>query len=854
MMQQYLDIKASCQDALLMFRLGDFYELFFEDAVTASATLDITLTGREAGEAGRVPMCGVPFHALEQYLSRLVEQGYKVAVCDQVEDPKATKGLVKRDIVRIVTPGTWLNDGSVENRFIAALAETASTYGIAVMDVATGEFWFAEVHGLPALEEWLSKWEPVEVVVADPGPEIQAWAHRTGACLSTPSTVAASGMDVLAAQFAGRSLQDLGLVPWPAAAQACRSLLQYVRDTQKSALAHVQVPRRIADATRMRIDTVAARNLELTETARGRQRKGSLLGLLDQTETAMGARLLRRWLEQPLAEVGPMEQRLDAVEEGIDDVFYREAVRSCLAAVYDLDRLLGRLSLGSANARDLLALGRSLACLPDLTETLLQCQSALLNDAGTGMPNCTDLAERILLTLVDQPPVSVREGGFIRAGIDERLDAYRSANVDGKAWLAALEQRERDQTTIKSLKVGYNKVFGYFIEVSKSNLHLVPDHYERRQTLASAERFVLPEMKEREALILQAEERQTSREYELFLELREAVLENLPAIQEISTRVATIDVLQSLSTVAAREHYVRPVIRPKRGIQIWAGRHPVVEAARPGRFVPNDVTLTEDQHFLLITGPNMAGKSTYMRQTALIVIMAHIGSFVPADAATIGIVDQIFTRIGASDDLAAGQSTFMVEMVELAQILRESTDLSLVLLDEIGRGTSTYDGLSIAEAVMEALNQPGRRPLTLFATHYHELTLTATTLPGAANLSVLVEEDGQDIRFLHAVVARPADKSYGIQVARLAGLPNTVIERALELNRLRETSADGEVAAATATASRGTAMRALPLFSVGGLDYLERVAKVDVNELTPLAAMNLLAQLVRESREELGWA
>ncbi len=868
MLRQYLDIKAECKDALLMFRLGDFYELFFDDAVTASEALDITLTGRDAGEAGRIPMCGVPFHAVDQYLSRLVEQGYRVAVCDQLEDPKEAKGLVKRDIVRIVTPGTWLSDGSAENRYLGCLMMEQGEFGAALVDVGTGEVWTGSLKTVSLVREWLAHWRPVELLLDESYEVATEYSQNASACITLigAAMTQSDGVEMLISQFDVKDLSALGISELDGGTNALAHLIQYVRDTQKSALVHLQRPRRFFDSTVLLVDESAVNHLELTQTVRTRQRKGSLLGLLDDTRTAMGARMLRQFILRPLANVTLIRERLEAISALCDDVFLREFLRESLRAVYDLDRILARFSLGSANARDMLSLGKSLLVLPELMAAISSSQSALLVRTATGAPDCGELAESIVNTLVDNPPASVRDGGIIRDGVDAILDQYRSANVEGKSWIAALEQRERERTGIKSLKVGYNKVFGYYIEVSKANLHLVPEDYARRQTLASAERFVLPEMKERESLILEAQEKQVEREYELFMGLVDAVMSQMDSIQDLSRRIALQDALQSLATVAVRERYVMPEVSQTRGIHIVKGRHPVVEAANPGKFVPNDVRLDSHQHFLLITGPNMAGKSTYMRQIALIVLMAHMGSFVPAEAAAIGLVDRIFTRIGASDNLAAGQSTFMVEMVELAQILREATDKSLVLLDEIGRGTSTYDGLSIAEAVMEALNQPGRSPLTLFATHYHELTKAADAIPGTANLSVLVEENGRDIQFLHSVVNRPADKSYGIQVARLAGLPATVIERATELLATRETGqaydareayggrdsdARPDVAATMEPPLAKADERKVVTLAVQHL--LARITDIEVQNMTPLEAMNVLWSITEEAKEALSW-
>lgn len=885
MMQQYLDIKEQHPGTLLMFRLGDFYELFFDDAVTASRVLEITLTGRDAGEAGRIPMCGVPHHAAEQYIGRLVDQGFSVAVCDQVEDAKATKGLVRREVIRVVTPGTVLRDHAT-NRYLASLCLRSGQFGAALVDVGTGECWFQELASASDASDWFRQWRPVEALLYEGTPGLPEWAWMaasrddTGASVTyrqTPRHALQTATDYLQRHYEVANLVPLDLNDKPLATEAVAMCLTYIEETQKTALPHIKPPRDLAAGQSLVIDATAMRNLELVETTRSRQRKGSLFGLLDRTRTAMGSRMLRRWIERPLREVNAISARLDAVGAFADDLWLRSSVQQNLEHVYDLDRLAGKVSFGAANGRDLLALAKSLAALPDLTTALTATPSALLRQLAA-LPDLSSLARQLFTTLVDEPPVSIREGGIIRPGVDAVLDELRDTNASGKAWLAALEARERDSTGIKSLKVGFNKVFGYYIEVSRSQQAFVPAHYERRQTLATGERYALPELKEREAQILHAEERATEREHELFLTLRDAVLGALPDIQAASEAVAAVDGLCALGLVAVEQRYVRPDVTAERGIDIVQGRHPVVEAAGHGQFVPNDVRLGDARQLILLTGPNMAGKSTYMRQTALIVLMAHIGSFVPAQTARIGLVDRIFTRIGASDDLGAGQSTFMVEMVELAQILRLATQRSLVLLDEIGRGTSTYDGLSIAEAVMESLQVPGRQPLTLFATHYHELTEAANRLPAVVNCSVLVEETETGVAFLHTVVERPADKSYGIQVARLAGVPAEVLARATALlagrehshapsdtgsalGNGRDTSRGGELTADTWVAATQEP-RTLPgmttgqtaLFSPAVEALVHRLAQVDALRMTPLQALQILAELAEEAKDVRQWA
>ncbi len=873
MMKQYLEIKEQYPDTLLMFRLGDFYELFFDDAKVASKTLEITLTGRDAGESGRAPMCGVPYHAAEQYISKLIDSGFRVAICEQMEDPKSVKGLVKREVVRVVTPGTVLRDEGGNNRFLGAVVRQRQGFGIAVVDVGTGEVWCGQDPDVHGIQDVLLSNAPAELLVyegEDGGDIAQVTAVLKEARqtkttrLKAPRDIAAAAMQAVCAQYQVPNLVPLGLADVPAAVAALGLALQYVQDTQKLVPGHLRGPKNLQEDQTLQIGQTAQTNLEVLETQRTRQRKGSLLGLLDKTKTSMGSRLLRRWIERPLVSVVHIEERLDAVESFSADLFLRSQTQQLLDDVYDLERLIGKVSFGSATARDLLAVAKSLRTLPELKKILLGTHSSLLQRASELIPDLSALEQKISNQLVDDPPVSVRDGGMFREGVDPELDRLREAKSSGKTWLASLEQRERDATGIKSLKIGFNKVFGYYIEVSKANMNLVPAHYERRQTLSGAERYVLPELKEQEALILHAQERAMEYEYELFMQLRNDVLLDLQNIQAASEQIAIVDALCSLGQASAEHRYVRPVLTEDRGITIVAGRHPVVEGANPGRFVPNDVRLDDEQTLLLITGPNMAGKSTYMRQVALIVLMAHIGCFVPAQSARIGLVDRIFTRIGASDDLGAGQSTFMVEMVELAHILRMATDRSLVLLDEIGRGTSTYDGLSIAEAVMEALLVPGRSPLTLFATHYHELTEAARKLPKTANYSVSVQETPDGIEFLHSVIARPADKSYGIQVARLAGIPRGVIERASELLQLREVATNAAPEAPEApevpqppASGHGQAAAAqerdLPLFAHSVDLLVERLAGCDILNMTPLEALNALHQFTKEAKEVVQW-
>ncbi|WP_067931270.1 DNA mismatch repair protein MutS [Alicyclobacillus kakegawensis] len=877
MMKQYQEMKRQHQDALLMFRLGDFYELFFDDAETASRILDITLTGRDAGSAGRVPMCGVPFHSADQYIARLVDHGYSVAICEQTEDPKQAKGLVRREVVRVITPGTSVRDDEVGHRFLTAIVERRGRYGMALVDVGTGDVLVDEPTGVDEVLQTLLQWPPAEVLVtqaADDWGWLADWQKRTGVRMTVRDLRESETFleQRVLRQFADHRTSSRSLESG-AAVSALGFLLAYLEETQKQNLRHLKAPRGLREEKCLVLDATARYHLELLETARTHKRQGSLFGLLAKTRTAMGTRLLGHWIERPLCEVRAIEERLDAVEALVQEMMLRSELQMLLGQVYDLERLAAKVSFQTAQARDLLALAKSLRVVPEVHAKLATVETGMVQRLLRGLPDVSDLAEDILSSLVDDPPVHLREGGIIREGVDAELDELRALAKGGKAWLAAFEQQERERTGVKSLKVGYNRVFGYYIEVSKANAHLVPREYERRQTLAAAERYVVPALKEQESRILGAEERATEREYELFVQLRERVLRRLDDVQAVASALAEVDVLVALASVSADNRYVRPRIREDRGIHIRQGRHATVEAMLPnGSFVPNDVHLDGDRQLILLTGPNMAGKSTYMRQVALIVVLAQMGCFVPAEAAEIGLVDRIFTRIGASDDLSQGQSTFMVEMVELAQILREATPRSLVLLDEIGRGTSTYDGLCIAEAVMESLLRPSLSPLVLFATHYHELTDAAERLSKVVNASVAVHERGDTIEFLHTVVDRPADKSYGIQVAQLAGIPDDVIARARELLAVREQRAgapvtvsdsvheaaaaahpDAPATPATPPAGPGTPSQTVPLSQTAALSLLEQMSRLNPLEMTPLEALNRLYALCKEAREVLEW-
>ncbi|MBO8162564.1 MAG: DNA mismatch repair protein MutS [Brevibacillus sp.] len=777
MIQQYLAIKKEYPDTFLFFRLGDFYELFFEDAVKASRELEITLTGRDGGTAERIPMCGVPHHSADNYIAELVKKGYKVAICEQVEDPKTAKGVVRREVTRVITPGTMMEDkflAAKENNYLVSIAAAADRHGIAACDISTGELNVTSLSasGDAGLEEAM-QYRPSEVILCGTFPEGYGEGH-------TVTVIPAEELD---SELAGRHFpEQVGQLD-QAMRLAVNALLTYITRTQKRTLSHLRRLRRYEAKQFLQIDPFSRRNLELTETIRDKQKKGSLLWLLDRTETAMGGRMLRRWIERPLMDQARINERLQVVEQLKEDLLLRSDIRESLHQVYDLERLAGRIAYGSANGRDLLQLRHSLEAIPALKDRLLQSGSPELVRLTEGMDECADVADLLRRSLVDDPPATIREGGLIRSGYDEYLDKLREASRDGKNWIAQLEQAEREATGIRSLKVGFNKVFGYYLEVSRANLSLVPEgRYERKQTLANAERFITPELKEKEALILEAEEKMVELEYQLFVQIRSEVANHIPRIQTLAEQVAAVDVLQAFATVSDERRFVRPELSDDGEFIIRDGRHAVVEAVLDKEaYVSNDVHLNhEDRQILLITGPNMAGKSTYMRQIALIAVMAQIGCFVPASYARLSLVDQIFTRIGAADDLVGGHSTFMVEMLETKHALVKATPRSLILLDEIGRGTSTYDGMALAQAVIEYIHEKvGAK--TLFSTHYHELTALEEKLPRLVNVNARCEERDGKLLFLHKIEPGRADKSYGIHVAELAELPDEVIRRARQI-------------------------------------------------------------------------
>ena len=865
MMEQYERIKRQYPDAIVFFRLGDFYEMFGDDAVLASRLLDITLTSREAGKAGRIPMCGVPYHAVDSYLAALVSQGYKVAVCDQLEDPRYAKGLVERDVVRVVTPGTIVSPGSLEeraNNFLVAITRGRGGYGLAVADVSTGDFQVTQFTGDEAQGQLLNELQRLSPAECLLGPGIAsdegfmgqlrlyvrtAWPYDDRAF--HPDTAYRR----LTEHFGVHSLAGYGCEGMTLAIAAAGAILQYLSETQKTAAQQITSITTYSTADHMVLDGATRRSLELVRTLRDGSSKGSLLWVLDRTETAMGGRMLRRWLDQPLLDRRAIEARLDAVEDLVRHSDLRRELRSILRSVADIERLIGRVAYRSANARDLVALRHSLERVPRIKELILSCPVRdSLRELASGMDELADIAGRIAATLVDDPPASVKEGGLIRDGFHAEVDRLRAATSRGKEWIAQLEEAERARTGIKSLKVGFNKVFGYYIEVTRPNLHLVPPDYERKQTLAGAERFITPALKEQEALVLGAEERVVELEYELFSELRDFVAAQAAAIQATARRIAALDALASLAEVAVDSNWCRPEVADDDVIDIRAGRHPVVEAMhRETGFVPNDTRLDRHQQQLIVlTGPNMAGKSTYLRQVALITLLAHIGSFVPAESAHIGLVDRIFTRVGAADDLGTGQSTFMVEMNEAANILHHATAKSLIVIDELGRGTSTYDGLALTHAIAAYIHDRiGAR--TLISTHYHELTRLPEELPRARNYRAEVAENRGRITFLYKIVPGGADRSYGINVARMAGIPKDIIRHAQRLlkeleagpARPAQLSLSALFAAADGAAETAASDEAgeLSLHLVED-EILSHLRRLDIPRLTPLEALNLLAE------------
>lgn len=865
MMAEYVKTKQQYKDCILFYRLGDFYEMFFEDALTVTKELEITLTGKDCGLEERAPMCGVPFHAAETYINRLIEKGYKVAICEQVEDPKKAKGLVKREVIRVVTPGTTLDAASLDeskNNYLMSIVSMEDHFGCAIADISTGDCFLTEVDKPQKLLDEINKFVPAEIICNDAffmsGVDTDDLKNRLGICVFP---LDAWYFDdslckrTLKEHFHVNTLEGLGIQDYDSGVIASGALFLYLQETQKSALSHMAGIRPYAAEKYMLIDSSSRRNLELVETLREKNKRGSLLWVLDKTKTAMGARTLRSYVEQPLIDAQEINRRLEALEELNKSPMLRDEIREYLNPIYDLERLISRISYQSANPRDLIAFASSLEMLPHIRQILKDFKTPLLTELYEDMDSLEDIASLIKSAIVDEPPLAQKDGGIIREGYHEDVDKFRRSRTDGKKWLTELEAREKERTGIKNLKIKYNRVFGYSLEVTNSFKELVPENYIRKQTLTNAERYITQELKDLEDLILGAEDKLYALEYELFCEVRDKVGAEVVRIQKTAKAVAALDVFASLALVAQRNNYVRPRINESGVLDIKNGRHPVVEQMiEHDMFIANDTYLdNQKKRVSIITGPNMAGKSTYMRQTALIVLMAQIGSFVPADKANIGIVDRIFTRVGASDDLASGQSTFMVEMTEVANILRNATSRSLLILDEIGRGTSTFDGLAIAWAVIEHISDTklcGAK--TLFATHYHELTELEGKISGVNNYCIAVKEKGDDIVFLRKIVKGGADKSYGIQVAKLAGVPDSVICRAKELV---EELSDADITAAVKDLTSSSKkkqkivydqvdMAQMSLFdTVQDNDIVEEIRNLDMSHLTPMEAMNILYNL-----------
>ena len=913
MMQHYLRTKHENPDCLLFYRLGDFYEMFFDDAVTVSRELELTLTGKSCGLPQRAPMCGVPYHAVDTYLTRLVELGHKVAICEQMEDPRTAKGIVRREVVRIVTPGTNLDMNALDegkNNYIFCAFYNSGQIGIAAADISTGDFLVSEVSDTAKLFDEIIGYSPAELLCNDAllmsSLNLSDLKERLSMQISTiPNSYyeESSAVTLLLEHFRTSSLLSLGLDDFPSGTLAAGALLRYLYDTQKNALSNLTRVRAYASGKYMLLDSSTRRNLELTQTLRDKKKRGSLLWVLDKTCTAMGARLLHRFLEQPLTERAQIEERLDCVQAFCQQSVDRDEIREYLRAIYDLERLMTRISYGSANPRDLIALRDSLRMFVPIKNILLDfenyaglysednstvgigdendSESLFSGETGQNKSSCalsryfeeiedfSELTELLEDSIVEEPPLGIREGGMIKPGFDADIDHLRDARDNGKKWLMDLEAEDRERTGIKNLRIKYNKVFGYYFEVTNSFKDLVPDDYIRKQTLVGSERYTTRRLKELEDSILNAEDKLNTLEYDAFCRVREACADRITSFQRAAAALAHLDVFASLSLVAERNHYVRPSFNESGTIRISGGRHPVVEQMQQGEFIPNDTLLDGKKNCIcIITGPNMAGKSTYMRQVALITLLAQIGSYVPADKARLCVTDRIFTRVGATDDLGSGQSTFMVEMNEVSNILRNATSRSLLILDEIGRGTSTYDGMSIAWAVVEHISN--RRYLgakTLFATHYHELTELEGKIPGVKNYCVAVRESGDNIKFLRKIIRGGADKSYGIQVARLAGLPDIVIDRAMELveqltdNDITEKLQNMDTSAANAAGKKSPAkpvhydevdLAQMSLFdTTSDEDVLKELAEVDIQNLTPLDALNTLYRL--QSRLKNRW-
>ena len=859
MMQRYLETKEQYKDCILFYRLGDFYEMFFDDAITAARELEITLTGKDCGQEERAPMAGVPHHAAEMYISRLIAKGYKVAICEQLEDPKNAKGIVKRGVIRVVTPGTIVESNMLEerkNNYIMSIFKSGIYFGISVCDISTGEFYAAEIkdnNNFPQLLDEIARYTPSELVInsnlADCTEEMSKIRERFNTYITRfQDKFFDSKPDIIKLRF---NLVDTNQKPIENieersfAVASINALIEYIEQTQMTSLDHINKITIYQISKYMSLDMNARRNLEITEKMRDKSKKGTLLWVLDKTSTSMGGRHLRRWLNDPLIDTLEINRRLEAVKELKENVMLRGDVIDNLKKVYDIERLAGKMAYGNANARDMITLKNSLARLPEVKSVLQTSEAPMLKDIYENLDELQDIYELIEKSIVDDPPMTVKDGGIIKMGYDEEVDKLKTATTEGKNWIIQLEAEEKEKTGIKNLKVGFNKVFGYFIEVTKSNLEQVPERYIRKQTLTNAERYITEELKNLENQILGAEEKVVNLEYDLFTKIREEIAKNVIRLQKTATMVSTLDVLASFAQVAEDMNYCMPQVDNSGIIDIKGGRHPVIEKMLgAGEFVENDTYLDKDENRLsIITGPNMAGKSTYMRQVALITLMAQVGSFVPAEEAKIGVVDKIFTRVGASDDLSMGQSTFMVEMMEVATILKEATPNSLVILDEIGRGTSTYDGLSIAWAVAEYIaNKEKCGAKTLFATHYHELTELEEKIEGVKNYSIAVKEKGEDIIFLRKIVRGGTDESYGIHVARLAGVPKLVTE---EANKILKSLERKNILTGKKEEKKDKKQveGQFDMYNFKLAEIAHEIDKINLNELTPIDALNTLVKI-----------
>ena len=858
MMQKYLETKEKYKDCILFYRLGDFYEMFFDDAITASRELEITLTGKDCGQEERAPMAGVPFHAAENYASKLIAKGYKVAICEQLTDPKTTKGMVERGVIRVLTPGTLVESNMLEerkNNYIMSIYKSGIFFGISVCDISTGEFYSSEIkeqNNFEKLLDEIARFSPSEIIsngfMYDSTEELNKIKERLDIYITRFSDeYFKENVENLNEKYNfintnGQSVENIE--EQKLALASINALVEYLAQTQMTSLEHINTIKVYSISKYMSLDINTRRNLEITEKLRDKSKKGTLLWVLDKTSTSMGGRMLRRWLNDPLKDLSQINKRLDAVKELKDDMILRGDIFENLKKVYDIERLAGKMAYGNSNARDMLSLKASLSKMPEVKRVLSNCKSVYLKEIYENIDELQDIYELIEKSIVDDPPMTIKDGGIIKLGYDPEIDKLKTATTDGKSWILSLEQEEKEKTGIKTLKVGFNKVFGYYIEVTKSFLSQVPDRYIRKQTLTNGERYITDELKKLEDQILGAEERVVNLEYNAFVEIREKIAHNIKRLQRTAEAVATLDVLASFAQVAEDMNYCMPKVDNSGAIDIKNGRHPVIEKMLPsGSFVGNDTYLDKANDLVsIITGPNMAGKSTYMRQVALITLMAQVGSFVPADDAKIGIVDKIFTRVGASDDLSMGQSTFMVEMMEVAQILKEATPDSLVILDEIGRGTSTYDGLSIAWAVAEYIADKEKcGAKTLFATHYHELINLEQSIECVKNYHIAVKEKGEDVIFLRKILRGGTDESYGIHVAKLAGVPKVVTNKANEI--LKSLERKDLILNKKKEENKKVVEGQFDMFNYKLAEIAHEIDKINLNELTPIDALNTLVKI-----------